>query len=336
MNILVRLPNWLGDMVMSLGFINALKQTYPAAAISVIAKKGIDGLLEFFPPLAHRFIYSREEYQGTAGVWRFGRMIRKTDRFDLFFSLPDSFSSALMGFASGAKQRIGYRKEFRSFLLTKNYQRQKDCHRVEDYVGLLQQYTGATILPGQVVFDMPTPAKIGDIIVNINSEATSRRLPLQKAVSLLGVLRDKLRGNLVLIGGKNDANFVEQVIAGLSNNQGIVNLAGRTSLQQLVNLVGSAQVVLTTDSGPAHLANAAGTPTVVLFGAGNENHTAPYNEVNRSIIRLGQLPCEPCVKNTCVLYGTPKCLELLDEHQIVEAVRRRMRVADDQWSMGDA
>ncbi|HJU45449.1 MAG TPA: hypothetical protein VJ647_01640, partial [Chitinophagaceae bacterium] len=107
MNILVRLPNWLGDMVMSIGFIDALQKAYPGASISVIAKKGIHTLLEFFPPTAHQFIFSKEEYPGIQGVWHFGKMIKKQEDFDLFFCLPDSFSSALMGFAAGAKKRIG-------------------------------------------------------------------------------------------------------------------------------------------------------------------------------------------------------------------------------------
>jgi heptosyltransferase-2 len=83
----------------------------------------------------------------------------------------------------------------------------------------------------------------------------------------------------------------------------------------------SSKVLLTTDSGPAHVANAAGVPVVVLFGAGNENNTAPYNEKGRSIIRLGKLPCEPCVKNKCVLYGIPKCMELLDDQIIINNVK---------------
>ena len=76
--------------------------------------------------------------------------------------------------------------------------------------------------------------------------------------------------------------------------------------------------MITTDSGPAHVANALGTPTIVLFGAGNENNTAPYNKNNSTIIRFGQLPCEPCVNNVCKVYGTPECLLRLDDNFIVQ------------------
>ena len=79
-------------------------------------------------------------------------------------------------------------------------------------------------------------------------------------------------------------------------------------------------MILSTDSGPAHLANAIGLPVVVLFGAGNEFNTAPFNKQKRMIIRYGQLNCEPCVKNTCKLYDVPKCMEMLDELQIISAL----------------
>jgi lipopolysaccharide heptosyltransferase II len=328
MKILVRLPNWLGDMVMSIGLLNALQQVYPAAAISVIAKKGIHELLEFFPATEHQFIFSKNQYPGLKGAWRFGRMIRKTATFDLFLSLPDSFSAALIGFASGAKKRIGYEKELRSLLLTNSYKKIPGQHRVNEYIDLLAYYTNRKIEVDKVSLLLKIATKKNRIIVNINSEASSRRLPFHKAVDLLATLRQSTDSELVLIGGKADMDFVTGVVNKLPCNDNVVNLAGTTSLKELVNHIAASKAVLTTDSGPAHVANALGINTIVLFGAGNEKNTAPFNKGNRTIIRLGQLPCEPCVKNTCLLYGIPKCLELLDSHQIVEAVKEQCAKAD--------
>jgi len=88
----------------------------------------------------------------------------------------------------------------------------------------------------------------------------------------------------------------------------------------LTGLMAASAVVLTTDSGPAHLANSVGAPTIVLFGAGNEYNTAPYNKQNLTVLRYGKLSCEPCVKNTCKLYGIPKCMQLIDELQIINTL----------------
>ena len=87
----------------------------------------------------------------------------------------------------------------------------------------------------------------------------------------------------------------------------------------------SAQVMLTTDSGPAHLANALGTHTVVLFGAGKESNTAPYNIGDRTIIRLNKLSCEPCQKNVCLKYEVPQCLQQLDVDMIVSKVQDQLK-----------
>lgn len=326
MKILVRLPNWLGDMVMSVGAINQLSYFFPGAEVSVIAKKGIHELLEFFPKINHRFIYSKEEYRGLKGIWKFGRKIREADKFDLFISFPDSFSSAVMGYASGATKRIGYKKEGREMLLTDAYAKPKKSHRAEEYVQLLEAYTAKKAKAFSV--DLKHRFSKGDhIVININSEASSRRLTTAKAVEIIEATRANLANKIVLIGGPNEKDFVEEVLRSIENKGGIESVAGKTSLKQLCEILASAKVTLTTDSGPAHLANALGTQTVVLFGAGNENNTAPYNKEAAQTLRLGKLSCEPCLKNVCVQFSTPQCLELLETERIISVMNEKL----SQW-----
>jgi lipopolysaccharide heptosyltransferase II len=320
MNILIRLPNWLGDMVMSTAFVQAVKNEYPHACIDLVAKKGIDFLLEYFPAHGQRFIFSKEEYKGTGGAWKFGKMIFSQKKYDIFFCLPDSFSSAIMGRAIAAKQRVGFKKELRSVFLTHAYSRQKKVHRVEEYVDLLKQFTKKEIPVPPVKLQLPAAEKTNAVIININSEAVSRRLPKEKAVSIITAVRNKINNPIILVGSNKEAAFVEEVFDALPDKNNISSRAGKTSLPELMQLFASSTAVLTTDSGPAHVANALGVHTIVLFGAGNENNTAPYNKNNRTIIRLGQLPCEPCVNNTCKIYGVPQCLVRLDENIIVGAV----------------
>lgn len=320
--ILVRLPNWLGDMVMALGFLQDLQQQFPSAAISVIAKKGIHQLLPFFPITQHQFVFDKATYKGVAGAYRFGKEIWNIEKFDSFFCLPDSFSSAVMGWASGAKKRIGYKKEGRNLLLTHTYKKPQGLHRVDSYKALLQNDTGigAPATPIQLYHAF---LKQDYIVVNINSEASSRRLTEQKAVELLGFLKSLVSQKIILIGAPKEAAFVDGVLKKLPDAN-IVNKAGKTDLPQLVQLLASAKLLLTTDSGPAHLANALGTYTIVLFGAGNELETAPYNKNLRTVIRLGRLSCEPCEKNVCVRYGTPQCLERLDSMRIANEVMTQL------------
>lgn len=320
MNILIRLPNWLGDMVMSTAFVQAVKDEYPGATVDLIAKKGIDFLLDYFPAHGQSYIFSKEEYKGLGGLRKFGKMIADQKKYDLFFCLPDSFSSAMMGHATGAKQRVGFKKELRSVFLTHTYAKKKNIHRVEEYVDLLQQFTKKQITVPGVQLKTDVAVKTDALVININSEAVSRRLPKEKAISIIAAVRNAINSEIILVGSNKEAEFVNNVFNALPDKNNIDNKAGKTNLPELLQLFAGSAAVLTTDSGPAHVANALGVHTIVLFGAGNENNTAPYNKENRTVIRLGQLPCEPCVSNTCKIYGIPQCLVKLDERIIVSAV----------------
>jgi heptosyltransferase II len=320
MRILVRLPNWLGDMVMSVGFIKQIPGFFPGAEISVIAKKGIHELLPFFPPLKQEFVFDKQQFNGVKGVLQFGKRIKQAGTFDLFFCLPDSFSAAVMAWATGSNKRVGYKNELRQLLLTDSFKKVKGLHRVEEYIRLLELFTKkeGTIPDVSLQHNF---TKAGHLVVNINSEASSRRLTVTKAVELLDFLRSSIQQKIVLIGTAKEREFVDSVVEKLKDRQNVQNLAGQTSLHQLAEVLASAQLMISTDSGPAHLANALGTHTIVLFGAGNESNTAPYEKRWRNIIRLGELSCEPCEKNVCMRYETPQCLERLSSHRIVETVK---------------
>jgi heptosyltransferase II len=318
-NILIRMPNWLGDMVMASAFVQAVADQYPGAAIDVIVKKGINFLADHFPQVKEKYVFSKAEYKGITGAWRFGKKINAVRKYDILFCLPDSFSSAVMAKATGAKKIVGYKKELRGFLLTHGYAKENNLHRVEEYLQLLRLFSGIDVSTPTVKLAVPDSKKDNALVININSEASSRRLPFAKAVSLINGVKKKIDCPIILIGGPAEKAFVDSVYAALASTENMTNMAGQTSLPQLLRLLAGCTVMLTTDSGPAHLANAAGVHTVVLFGAGNENVTAPYNP-NKTIIRLGQLPCESCVSNTCKKFNEPHCLILLDEMLVTQSV----------------
>jgi lipopolysaccharide heptosyltransferase II len=321
MKILIRLPNWLGDVVMSTAFVTAVRQLYPEARIDVIIKKELSSIAAFIPTLNKVFSFSKQEYQGLNGVFRFGKTLRP-EKYDLFFCLPDSLSSAVMGWATRAKKRVGFGKEGRFFLLTNSYKKPLNVHRTDEYISLLAQFTGKKIIERSVKLVVNESEPLDNtVIVNFNSEAVSRRMPLDKGRLLINTLTATFKtAKFIVIGSPKEKEYVDELINGAPNSNRIENYAGKTSLAELCGLMASAKAVLTTDSGPAHLANALGVPTIVLFGAGNELNTAPYNQQFLRVLRAGKLECEPCVRNTCKLYGIPKCMQLLDEMEIINAL----------------
>lgn len=324
MKILVRLPNWLGDVVMSVGLINNLHHFYPQAEISVIVKNELKDLIPFFTFVKHTFPFSKKEYRGVTGAWTFGKEIRAQEKFDLFICLPDSFSSAVMGLAIGANKRVGFKKEMRFLFLTHAYKKRRHLHRAQEYTTLLELYTKKRISETNVSLHHSF-TKGAYVVVNINSEASSRRLTIAKAKEFIDGLRSRIPERLILVGAPKESAFVEEVMSSLATTENIENKAGKTSLGELVKLLAEAKLLFTTDSGPAHLANALHTHTVVLFGAGNEQNTAPYNKEFVTVIRLNGLSCEPCRKNVCVRYETPQCLERLNAQHIIETTREQLK-----------
>ena len=322
MKILIRLPNWLGDVVMSTAFIAAVKQLYPDALVDVIIKKELSDIAQLIPGLNQIHSFSKQEFPGLGGAYRFGKNLR-SEKYDLFFSLPDSISAATMGWATRAKKRVGFGKEGGFFLLTKVCRKPENGHRVDEYLSILEQFTGTAIIDRKVKLNASDTGEINTkrVLVNFNSEAESRRMPPGRGINIINALIGAFPDVIFsFIGGPKDTEHVSQFVINADNSNQVENYAGKTNLAGLANLMAQSQVVLTTDSGPAHLANSVGTPTIVLFGAGNEHNTAPYNKEKLTVIRAGRLDCEPCVRNTCLLYGMPKCMKLLDEMQIINAV----------------
>lgn len=323
MKILIRLPNWLGDVVMSTSFVTAVRRLYPDAQVDAIVKKELEGVVSLIPGINNIYPFAKQEYKGLQGVYRFGKNFRN-QHYDIFFNLPPSLSSAVMAFATRARHRVGFNTEGGLFMLNKACKRPKNVHRVREYIALLEQYSRQPIPSEPVkIAAYPLVNEPKQLLVNFNSEAASRRMPVDKGIALLNLLLNTFSNiTLGLLGSTKDAGYVDTLIAGVDNSERIMNYAGQTSLPALAGIMAGSAALLTVDSGPAHLANSVGQPVIVLFGAGNEKNTEPFNLDNLTVIRANQLSCEPCVRNTCKLYGIPKCMQLLNENKIIEALSK--------------
>lgn len=312
--ILVRLPNWLGDMVMAYPFLNSLERTYPKANITIIAKKGLESLVPYLGNFTNVIPFSKKEFPGLKGVYRFGKMIGKSPIYDLFICLPDSFSSAVMGYATGAHHSVGYRKELRQWMLThpSNFP-PEGTHRSEVYRNLLLDYYPDAIIEEVTYLNIEAPEKLfplpegKNLVFNVNSNADSRRLPVFKAVEFMNHWLTTTDNNLILPGHHTEFEYVERIVKLVDHPDRILNLAGKTSIPELMAVLQQADQMVTTDTGIAHLGNAMGTPTVMLLGAADERVTAPIFSKNLNMPKVSGLACAPCVRNTCGVGGVP-CL----------------------------
>jgi ADP-heptose:LPS heptosyltransferase len=329
MKIVIRLPNWLGDLVMATAFVEATRQLYPDDVIDVIIKKELSSIAPMIEGINKIHIFSKQEYPGLGGVLRFGKTLRD-EQYDIFFNLPASISSAVMAWGTRAKKRVGFTQEGGIFLLTNAYKKPTDVHHVDKYLTILEQFTGKAVTDKHVWLNAEKPAdEPHRVLVNFNSEASSRRMPLDKGKHMINTLTANFpKTTFTFIGSPKEKEYVVQLLDGLDNADRLENITGTTNLPQLSTIMACSNVILTTDSGPAHLANGVGAPSIVLTGAGNEHYTAPYNTKDMYIVRYGKLECEPCGRNVCKLYGVPKCMLGLDEAEIINIMSKYINHAN--------
>lgn len=331
MNILVRLPNWLGDLVMSSAFVNACVAHFAGCRIDVIVKKIHSPLMDLFNGIGEVYSFDRSSSRSIVPWIRFSRSIADRKKYDLFFCLPDSFSSALGAFLTRSKHRIGYANEWRSPLLTHAYPKPLSVHRAQEYRYLLDVYAGNDSFANPVVrlnasapeltktvlarVDVARPL----ILFNPNSEAQSRRIPLKKAVAIADSLLQAFDGTLVLPGAESDRSFTNAIRALLRQPARCLDLAGTTDCLELAALCHTADLVVSADSGIAHLAAALDHPVAVLFGAGNPASTAPLTS-KLALLRAPDIHCAPCVSNQCTDQDPP-CIMRIDEGDLIRKCR---------------
>ena len=328
--ILVRMPNWLGDAVMAVGFLNRLTEGYPGAAVHAIVREELADFARLLPQVQAVHACHRDRMASALTAPRLARRIAGAEGFDWFYCLPASFSSAFMGLFTRSRDRIGYRGQWRSWTLTRAYGRPAAVHRAAEYAHLLHERLpdaarGLTIAvtpraadacPGFAGSDRPL------IGLNINSDARSRQLSPARGALIADALVGAFDCAVVLIGARAQAARAAALAAGMRRPDRCIDMSGKTTLPQLAWLLARLDAFVSVDSGPAHLANAVGTMTVVLFGAGNEARTAPWNTGQLRVLGIDGLPCRRCGENIC-RFGTPSCLEDLPVDAIVAAVRCR-------------
>jgi len=296
-NFLIIKPSSLGDIVLALPALTALRKSFPDAAISWLIRPDFAPLLKNHPHLTDVIIFDRE-LLGKAwfhphAFYSLVSLIRRLRRgkFDAVIDLQGLFRTASLAWLSGCKKRFGMAdtRELAHIFYTHKVDRDASCiHLVDYYLKIIQTIAASET---QVRFVFPRdPVAAGSInslltscavkpdnyAVFIPGSAHSDKCwPTQRFAVLADRIASQFQLSIVAAGTASERDIVESIKN--QANVPIADLAGQTSLSGLIALLKAARLVVSNDTGPGHIAAALGVPLVMIFGRSNPARVAPYS-----------------------------------------------------------
>lgn len=319
--ILIRGVNWIGDAIMILPTLNAIKKKYNDSLITLVVKKWVKDIYKNNPDIDELIEYpeNRKEYFN---------LIKKLRivKYDIGLAMPKSFSAALFLFLAGAKKRIGFKSQFRSFLLTDRLKFTDELlnkHQLFIYLELARYIGCETIAPelnlviNENAIDKANDILKGDNWIGIHSGAffgpAKRWLPENFAEVANRLMNNGFK--IVWFGAASDTKTMELIKPLLKIET--LDLTGKTSLDLLCALIKKCKVVIANDSGPMHIAAAVNTPVVAIFGSTNIKTTYPFT--NNKIILYKKIECSPCMRRDC-FKKTYDCFKQITVEDVYESV----------------
>ena len=340
-NILLLLPNWIGDMILSLPSIQELHIRFPDARITTIAKPPLHELIMGYPGIDSviKIPFSQKKY--ILEQIRFARNLRNNS-FDLGIVLPNSFRSAAMLYLSGAKIRLGYNTEGRGLFLTHSIipsHESKKEHRVQYFFNILS-CLGLTDLPTH--FNFPISAEVNDSMSDyflrigikemsfcITVHPGGSKFPRTWHAERYGILCQKLIKEygvkIIILGNVQDTKITEKIVSGCP--RGTIFSLLDLNLKETAAVIKKSRLFIGNDSGMMHLAAMVETPIVGIFGPGNPTVTGPFIEPCQQVIVTKNYSCSPCRQKffkECKPspHSKPYCIEDISVKDVMEAVQK--------------
>ncbi len=331
MKILVRATNWLGDAVLSLPAIRALRAAHPQAEIVVLARPWVAALYEGERSIDRVIPLTVASGARDWGAkWRLGAQLRK-ERFDLAVLLPNSFESAAIVWLSGARRRVGYARDGRGFLLTDaiNVPRSGEIppHERYYYPELLRRAGLIDRLPetDEILFDglaesrargeaLFAAREIRLPVIGVNPGAafgSAKRWLPERFAEAARRLAAAHSASIVVFGAEAERGLCGEVAVSAGGH----NLAGATTLREFIDMTAACSLCLTNDSGAMHVSAATGVPSVTVFGPTDEVRTGPVSP-HAQVLRE-PVDCAPCGRRECPI--DHRCMTGVTVDRVVSA-----------------
>jgi len=313
-NILVRATNWVGDAVMSLPALRAIRERFSTARISVLAKPWVADLYGRESFIDEIILYSGQS------PWRTGHQLRSR-RFDCAILLQNAFEAAWIAWLARIPTRIGYKRDGRQLLLTRavNVPKPGQIPRHERfyYLELLRRAGIIDALPESEEIRLGSGAiPSAKRVIGVSPGAaygTAKRWLPERFAEAAGALATARGASIALFGSRGERELCGEV-AQLLNGHQVTNYAGQTTLAQFIDLASGCELFLTNDSGSMHIASALGVPTVAIFGATDDSTTGPTGS-NARVVRH-PVDCSPCLLRECPI--DHRCMTGVSAERVVQ------------------
>lgn len=327
MKILVVAPSWIGDTILAQPLLALLKRTKPDARIEVLAADWSAPLLARMAEVDAVSINPFKHGEFNPGArFALGRRLASAD-YSAAYVLPNSWKSALVPFFAGIPRRIGYQGEARYLLLNERHRLDVARHPqlVQRYAALAGPLPAVLPQPqlnstreqqqaARRALDLPLDAN--PVIFCPGAEyGPAKRWPARHFAALAQLVATP-QHPVWLIGSDKDRAVGDDIAAAAQGTA--LNLCGRSSLEQAIDLIASARAVVSNDSGLMHVAAALGRPLVALYGSSSPTYTPPLSAHAKIVSR--NLPCSPCFKRECPL-GHFDCMNGITPQQVAELLQ---------------
>jgi heptosyltransferase-2 len=326
--ILIRGPNWVGDAVLAIPTMKAIRERFPQAEITLLVRPWVAGLFSSAPYIDK--VWS-EKKPTTLRSWiRITRDIRERD-FDLSLLLPNSFESAFMMFAAGVRRRIGYATDGRRWMLTDAVPTPSESrHQIHYYLDLAKALSVTTDRPSisieataserdsarQLLTAEGIPRDASFLVLNPGAAyGSAKRWHQDRFASVADKLAADLGLHVAIIGSEAERVIAEQVRDQMTRPTAVLN--GKTSLETLIGVLAESSLMITNDSGPMHIAAALGIATVAIFGSTDEINTGPYGP--RTRIVKHSVECSPCLLRDCPI--DHRCMDAVTVEEVCRAAK---------------
>ena len=280
-----------------INYYNDVEITFIGSIVSIEALKN--------HPKVTEFIVLDKKYKSLYKIYN------RLGMFDVYFTFRSSFRAKLLRFFVKSKNKYQF-----------NSGKYQNRHQVERYADFVNDSLKINFPAGNLIIHTSTSKdNKSSKTLGINpgaSYGSAKRWYSEKFAKIAIELSDKF--DIIIFGGSNEQYFAKEIEKLLVKKDinNYRNLAGKTSIAELIIYISNLDILITGDSGPMHLAASLKIPTIAIFGPTNDVETSQWMNP-KSIVVKKNLDCQPCMKRTCPLKHH-NCMKLIEAQEVIDSI----------------